>query len=205
MPKIFLKPGSPEFADHHVHVEHRRCEMDGCALHGEHKAPKHRGLNEYYYFCVDHVREYNKAWNFFEGMAPEDVEDYTINSLYGDRPTWKYGVNGSFEEMYTKAWQTYHGTDEDPRRSSMGGRNDGGGNGGFAKHSPEFEAMAIMGLEPPVTLAEIKEHYKTLVKKHHPDLNHGCKKSEDLLKSINMAYTILKVAYEQFEQLPTRD
>ena len=146
---------------------------------------------------MDHVREYNKAWNFFEGMAPEDVEEHTINAFYGDRPTWKYGVNGDFQDdLRAKAWQFYKGSEYDPRRENR--------NHGFDKHSPEFEALAIMGLEPPFTLDELKAHYKELAKKHHPDLNGGCAKSEEVLKSINMAYTLLKVAYEQFEKLPER-
>ncbi len=198
MPKIYLKPGSPEYADGAPARQDQRCDMAGCHAHGEHKAPKHRGLNDYYYFCLEHVREYNSAWNYFEGMSAQEVEDYTVNSLYGDRPTWRYGVNGSFfDALYTKAWQFYHNTDEQPKKN--------GHSNGFEKHSPEFEALAIMGLEPPITLDGIKAKYKILAKKHHPDLNQGCKKSEDLLKSINMAYTILKVAYEQFEQLPSRD
>jgi len=64
--------------------------------------------------------------------------------------------------------------------------------------------MALMGLEPPVQLQDIKTRYKELAKKHHPDLNRGCAKSEELLKQINMAYTILKLAYEKYDDLPER-
>jgi len=41
-----------------------------------------------------------------------------------------------------------------------------------------------------------------LAKKYHPDLNGKDKESEELLKKINMAYTILKMAYQKFEDLP---
>ena len=61
-----------------------------------------------------------------------------------------------------------------------------------------------MGLEPPVTLPVIKKKYKELAKKYHPDLNQNDRKAEELLKQINMAYTILKLAYEKFEDLPER-
>ncbi len=194
MPKINLKRGSPDYAEDKPKARPNTCEMAGCAALGEHKAPKHRGLNEYYMFCMDHVKEYNKAWNFFEGMAPEDVEEHTYSSFYGDRPTWKYGVNGDFQDdMRAKAWQFYKGNDEGPRRENR--------SYGFDKHSPEFEALAIMGMEPPFTLDELKLRYRELAKKHHPDLNGGCSKSEEVLKSVNMAYTLLKVAYEQFEKL----
>ena len=62
----------------------------------------------------------------------------------------------------------------------------------------------IMGLEPPVTLPVIKTRYKELAKKYHPDLNPNDPKAEDLLKTINMAYTILKLSYAKFEQLGPR-
>ena len=205
MPKIYLKPNSPEFADGPVRKSKEQlCEMPGCSLKAEHKAPKHRGLNEYYHFCLDHVREYNKAWNFFDGLSESEVQDHMYSSYYGDRPTWKYGVNGDSEDaLYDKIWQTYHGTDKEPPRRERNERF-GSGFSTDTRQTPEVEALAIMGLEPPVELADIKKRYKELAKKHHPDLNKGCSKSEELLKRVNMAYTILKLAYEAYEKLPKR-
>jgi hypothetical protein len=203
MPKIRLKPGSPEYADSSAKPQVHVCEMPGCAAHAHHKAPKHRALNEYYHFCLDHAREYNKAWDFFDGMAAHEVQDHIYKSHYGDRPTWKYGVNGEDPEdiLRSKAWSFYEGDEEKSHENR--GRNH---NQGFAtdQNSAEFEALAIMGLSPPVTLATIKTRYKELAKKHHPDLNQGCEKSEELLKRINMSYTILKLAYDEFDKLPER-
>jgi len=202
MPKISLKPNSPEFSDSGAHKQSDGCEMPGCAAHGDFRAPKDRSLSTHYWFCQDHIREYNKAWNFFEGMADSEVQDHMTSSLYGDRPTWKYGVNGKNPEddLYTKAWQTFNFTDEEPDTH----RAHDPQNGTFSQHSQEHKAMALMGLAPPVTLAAIKTRYKELAKKHHPDLNRGCAKSEELLKEINMSYTILKLAYEKFDELPER-
>ncbi len=198
MPRIQLKPNSPEYADGKPREKPAMCEMPGCKEHGKHKAPKHRGLNEYHHFCLDHVREYNKAWNFFEGMSHKEVEDFMIRSLYGDRPTWRYDAFAAAqEELHRKAWQAYNFSEKDPHA------DPGQAPHGF-NHTPEVEAMAIMGLEPPLSLEKIKTRYKELAKKHHPDHNKGCKKSEELLKSINMAYTILKVAFEQYKDLPDK-
>lgn len=196
MPKISLRPNSPEFEDRSARPADKTCDMPGCVEHGEFRAPKDRSLSDHYNFCQEHVREYNKAWNFFEGMAASEVEEHMLKSWYGDRPTWKYGVNGDFDALYTKAWQTYYGTSEEPPRDQTQSPQP--------QQTPEYEALAIMGLEPPVDLAAIKAQYKKLAKKHHPDLNKGCSKSEELLKQINMAYTILKLAYEKFETLPER-
>lgn len=197
MPKISLRPNSPEFEDGQKHSPLGRCDMPGCGENGEFRAPKDRSLSDHYWFCQDHVREYNKAWNFFEGMASSEVEEHMLKSWYGDRPTWKYGVNGNVQdELYAKAWQTYNGDAEPPKQEQPNGQS------GY--NTPEYEALAIMGLEPPVVLKDIKARYKQLAKKHHPDMNKGCSKSEELLKQINMAYTILKLAYEKFETLPER-
>ncbi len=196
MPSIILKHKSPEFADSDEHVISHRCEMPNCGNEGDYKAPKHRALNEYYRFCTDHVKEYNKAWDFFSGMSASDVQSHMNSSRYGDRPTWKYSADKDMEEeLYKTAQDTYN----------FGGNNSNENN---KKHkfqgdtsTPEYEAMAIMGLAPPVTLDEIKKRYKTLAKKYHPDLNKEDPNAEELLKTINMSYTILKLAFKGYQDI----
>lgn len=205
MPRIKLKPNSAEYEDGSANNTGTKiCEMHGCAAHGEFKAPKHRGLNEYYFFCLQHVQEYNKAWNFFSGMSDDEVQDHMLKSMYGFRPTWKYGVNGSAEDILRdKAWDFQYGADHEGREDFQE-RQKKNFREQFSSNSPEIQALAIMGLEPPVDLDTVKKRYKELAKKYHPDLNKGCPQSEELLKTINMSYTILKVAYEKFEDLPER-
>lgn len=171
--------------------------MPGCSEHAEHKAPKDRSLSDHYWFCFEHVKDYNAAWDFFSGMNADEVEAQILRSMYGDRPTWRYDVEGAAAEALKRAsWQTYHFTEEEPPKENF--RHKTSTNN---PNTPEFEALAILGLEPPITLAGIKTRYKELAKKHHPDLNQGDKKAEDLLKTINMAYTILKLSYAKFEKL----
>ena len=195
MPRIQLKPQSPEFADTKKRPVTRVCDMPGCREHGEHKAPKDRGLTDHYYFCYEHVADYNKAWDFFSGMNDDEVQEHIFKSYYGDRPTWRYDVDGAREELlYRAAWKTYHNTEEEPPEAK-------GWQRAMHENTPETEALAIFGLEPPITLDGIKKRYKELAKKHHPDLNKNDPKAEDLLKRINMAYTVLKLAHEKFAQI----
>lgn len=199
MPKIILKPNSPEYAEPETNAASQTCDMPGCPNEATHKAPKHRGLNEHHNFCFEHVREYNSAWDYFSGMNADEVEDHMNKSVYGFRPTWRYDQFKEFEDnLRSKAWQTYEGVDHEEREETRQAH------GTFSQNSPEYEAMAIMGLSPPVTLEDIKKKYKELAKKHHPDLNKGCPKSEEMLKKINMSYTMLKLAYAEFEALPER-
>ncbi len=48
-----------------------------------------------------------------------------------------------------------------------------------------------LGLSKGASLEEIKKAYRTLAKKHHPDLNRGDKASEEKFKEINEAYKVL--------------
>jgi len=171
--------------------------MPGCDAEGEHKAPKSRdAINDYYWFCLVHVQEYNKAWDYFSGMSQIDIEAHIIRSMLWDRPTHRYDGNANMKEnLYRKAWQTYNFTEEEPTREQKQDKRQ------IDHNTPEFQAMSIMGLAPPLTLASIKVRYKELVKKHHPDVNGGNPESEELLKSINMAYTILKLACEKFDKI----
>ncbi len=199
MPRIKLKQNSPEFADGKPADLPKSCDMPGCQSCGEHRAPKDRSLSGYYWFCLDHVREYNRAWDYFSGMNEAEIENHIHSSFYGDRPTWRYGLETKdpADILRHKVWQAYNYTETEPEteRTKTGNRTS---NANAA--SPEREALGIMGLEEPVTFEEIKTRYKTLAKKHHPDMNMGSPESEELLKRVNMAYTILKLAYQRYQK-----
>lgn len=202
MPKIKLKPKSADFDDDLARRGPgvRYCDMPGCACEAPHKAPKSRELKDYYWFCLDHVQEYNKAWDYFTGMTQMDIEEHIRKSYLWDRPTRRFDSGDMHEKLHRAAWQTYHFTDHEPK--------DAGYGAGFRfsndpaiQATPEMQAMAVMGIEPPTDLTRIKARYKALVKKYHPDLNPGDKKAEETIKSVNMAYTILKLAYEKYDRM----
>lgn len=201
MPRIRLKQNSPEFEDGKKRARPKTCDMPGCPHHGEHRAPKDRALNGYYWFCLEHVKEYNNAWDFFSGMNASEVENHIYSSFYGDRPTWRYDMNkgGPEDFLHRKAWQTYNFTEKEPEEEQPENKRNRQNASTAQPLTPEREALSIMGLEEPVTLDEIKSRYKTLAKKYHPDLNRGCNESEELLKRVNMAYTILKLAFQKYQ------
>ncbi len=195
MPRIRLKPGSAEFADETHRQPHTRvCDMPGCRECGEYKAPRDRSLAGHYWFCLLHVQEYNKAWDFFSGMSAAEIEEQIVRSTLWDRPTRRYDTEAAMaEKLRTQAWQTYHFTDNEPPK-------DHTRHATIDRSTPEAEALAIMGLSPPVDMAAIKTRYKELVKKYHPDVNPGDRSAEDRIKTINMSYTILKLAYDKYER-----
>lgn len=200
MPKIHLKPKSPEFADDGKKtVKTRHCDMPGCSAEAPHKAPRDRSLTGYYWFCFDHITEYNKAWNFFSGMSQRDIEDHITRSFLWDRPTRRFDAGDMHGKLYRAAWQARNFSEEEPP-DSQHGQGFRFSNDPAMLATPEMQAMAIMDLQPPLNITMIKTRYKELVKRYHPDVNQGDPKAEEMIKSINMSYTILKLAQEKYDE-----
>ena len=72
-------------------VKVRGCDRPGCSCAGDYRAPKSRELSDYYWFCLDHVREYNKAWDYFAGLSSDAIEAHIRNASVWERPTWPLG------------------------------------------------------------------------------------------------------------------
>ena len=90
--KIRVKPGE----ERTVRDKHPNCEWPGCPKPGRHKAPKGRNHEgQFHAFCLEHVQQYNKTYNYFDGMKDDAVRDYQKEAQTGHRPTWKLGQNSS--------------------------------------------------------------------------------------------------------------
>lgn len=195
-PKVKLKEKSPEFDDGKPTSKIKPCDISGCKNPGDFRAPKDRTLEHYYNFCKSHVSDYNRAWNYFDGMSDKDVQDHMYDSLFGHRPTWKYTGNIDLEEELLRQANGFRAAADAERQK----REEERRNRNIAKDTPEGEALHIMGLSAPITLEQIKATYKKLAKQFHPDLNRNDPDAEERLKDINMAYTVLRLAYQKFEK-----
>ena len=58
----------------------------------------------------------------------------------------------------------------------------------------QITALRKMQLKPNISWIAIREQFKKLVKKYHPDMNAGDKKYEEKLKEITIAYSYLKTS-----------
>lgn len=165
----------------------RICEHPGCAAAGEFRAPRSRAdLLLFYWFCLDHVRAYNAAWNYYAGMSAAEVEREIRNDTVWQRPTWPMGVRarGRFAPRFND--YGLFGEDDAAANAPKPPRRP---------HTQQEHALAIFNLEPPFTLVGLKARYKELVKAHHPDVHGGDKAAEERLKVINLAYATLKASY----------
>jgi DnaJ-domain-containing protein 1 len=167
----------------------RLCDHPGCREAGEHRAPRSRTvLEEYYWFCLAHVRAYNAAWNYYAGMSEAEIEREIRNDTTWQRPTWPLGAR--------------HGPTPGARWNDPLGVFEGGEEGAAEARrrssrppTEQEAALKVLGIDPPFTLVHLKARYKELVKLHHPDRHGGDKAAEERLKIINQAYSTLKTSY----------
>jgi hypothetical protein len=174
----------------------RICEHPTCALAGEFRAPRGRNsLNEYRWFCLEHVRDFNSKWDYYAGMTTEEIEAHMRSDTTWRRPTWPLGTRGKRNggHAYDALNDPYGLFDE---MDILGGRKRAQAKAARQARNPltaaEREALIVLDLAWPVTRAAVKSRYKQLAKQHHPDANGGDRGAEERLKEINRAYTTLK-------------
>jgi hypothetical protein len=173
------------------------CEWEGCTEPGLYPAPKGRGLEgQYHRYCLDHVRAYNKSYNYFAGLPDEEVVKHQKDDTIGHRPTWFIGVN---------SWAR--------GKAARNGGRAGGFQHRFTTYDPfglfadapdgkpvrqlrraERKCLRQLNLEDHATKADIKARFKELVKRLHPDHNKGDRRSEDKLREVIQAYNYLRQA-----------
>ena len=166
------------------------CEWPDCNVIGEYKAPRSReDLKTFRWFCMDHIRVYNKSWNYYEGMSDKQVEADLRDDTSWNRPSWPFAridktinFKGTTPDIddFNGAFSQY--ADQETNGSPQQGPE---------LNSKKAKAMTILDLKPPVTTDEIKRRYKELVKVHHPDANGGDKVAEEKFKQISIAYAVL--------------
>lgn len=179
-------PGSESVA-----IGIRLCDSSGCDAPGLYRAPRSREiLDRFYWFCLDHIRDYNKRWNYFAGMSEDEVEAVIRQDTIWERPTWPLG---------SRFLRDRRRLSDDALRAAMGEARARRA----AHHGPvsedarwrfnekERRALRTLDLDLPVTAADIKARYKALAKRHHPDANGGDRAAEERLKTINDAYRTL--------------
>lgn len=185
------------------------CDWPECRLPAPHLAPKGRGREgEYFHFCVEHVREYNRSYNFFKGMSDDEAEKFQEGLATGHRPTWKIGTNRRAGDTDSHTW------------GLAGRRRPNNLNGDFTAEDPfdlingvaipaiDTEAaarerrrrmlppmakrsLAELGLDETADGETIKIRFKELAKRHHPDSSGGTG-SEEKLRDVIKAYNYLK-------------
>lgn len=168
----------------------RPCDYGGCNEHGEFQA-KTKSAAKFFY-CLNHIKEFNKNYNFFEGMSEEEIIDYQISAIIGHRPTWKSGTN-PHANYFSKFAKNDGSAFDDPfdlfekDKTSKYERQSK-----IKKGKISEKAFKLLDFSSLSSKSDIRKKFKEVVKSLHPDTNGGDNSQEDLLKEVISAYKTLK-------------
>ena len=164
------------------------CDWNDCLEEGAYKAPIEKdNSKKYRMLCLNHVKEFNKKWNYFEGMNDEQIYEFIKSDMTWHKPTQSFSSSDNFFKIL------WNNALKNELNNNLNGKFDHMGQ--FKFTSNDIKAFSILGVSVGLKWEKIQEKFKKLVKKFHPDMNAGNNKYEDKLKVITLAYTQLKNTY----------
>ncbi|MBL4807151.1 MAG: J domain-containing protein [Rhodobacteraceae bacterium] len=182
-----------------VETSSRKCNKDGCKLSGKYRAPKSADqLDEFIWFCLDHVREHNRSWNFFDGQTHTTPDQQAESDKTWGLPTEPFAKGEQGANAETAAWKRF-GFD-DPMEvlganATMNpAHNQAKANNARRLPPTERKALDILGAPNTLSKAELRKVYKALVKDLHPDLNGGRRDDEEKLTEVVWAWEQVKIS-----------
>ncbi len=183
------------------------CEWPGCEQKGNYRAPvSPEQLNEFRWFCIDHVRAYNKSWNYFSGWTEEELEAQTRADRTWERPTWNMKDGPSVKPQQWphaegNAWARWGFSDPLDVLGEAATQNPGAATAKTQAKPRRFRkltrdeqrAMDTLGLPHEVeSLTDVRTRYRELVKDLHPDMNGGARSDEARLARVIRSWDILR-------------
>lgn len=145
----------------------RLCDREGCNEPGDRPAPKSPNSPERWYFCEAHAAEYNRSWNYFEGLSAEEA------------------AAREADERRTASGYA------DSRHYAWGGPGDG------TRSRDEMRALDVLDLEADASFAEIKATWRRLAKANHPDVKPNDAEAAKRFQAVQTAYEVLRAAEER--------
>ena len=172
----------------------KTCDEQGCINHGEYVAPKSPNSKEKYFFCLEHIKKYNKRWNFFAGKSQTQIYEYQKNDFFEGRPTRPFARGHSSKIKFQFKYSFIKEKINFKKRGFFFTDKK-------LKIPPKINAaLKIFSLKHDFDEKNLKKRYIDLVKKYHPDLNKNLLNKDSKIKEINNAYNILmKHAKENYE------
>ena len=177
----------------------RVCEHPTCAEPGEFRAPggfgnSFDGPGQWRWFCLDHVREFNSGYDWFEGMSADEIlaAQSPVSGWQTESRTFRptAGIDGmprwaDFDDPLDAIAARANGIKSRARREA-----EMAADGRFSRE--EAQALDTMGLGLDVDRRRLRQRYSELVRRYHPDRNGGDRKYETRLNRVVEAYQLLK-------------
>ena len=167
----------------------RVCEHEGCQDSGKFRAPKAPDvLDDFFWFCQKHVREYNLKWNFFDGTTEAE-----INAQRSKDKVWERDTKPMYDPE-ARAWARLGIEDPHQVLGANATQNPGRNSGNSGRKLPPTERRAIDILDAGDnwTKTEVRKAYKALIKVLHPDMNGGDRSQEEQLQEVVWAWDQIK-------------
>jgi hypothetical protein len=174
----------------------RDCDHPGCAEQGEFRAPSRAGRRngfdgpgDWRWLCLDHVRQFNSGYNYFEGMSPDEIHEAQRPTAGWERETRAFSANGSPPPRWADFTDPLDaiGARFGERLRDAQGRADG-----RPLSDGDRKALKILGLGTDADRRALRQRYADLVRRYHPDRNGGDRSHEKALQQVISAYTQLK-------------
>ena len=162
------------------------CDWNNCNNIGEYKAPVEKdNTKKYRLLCLEHIKEFNKNWNYFENMNDTEIIEFIKADMTWHKPTQNFSAQDNFFKiLWNNALKediSKNGVSRNRVKQTL-----------FNFSDKDLKAFEILSLDISTNWENIRSKFKKLVKKFHPDMNSGNKKFEEKLKVITLAYTQLK-------------
>ena len=167
------------------------CDWNNCFEIGKYKAPVEKdNSRKFKLLCLNHIKEFNKNWNYFTGMNDEQIYDFLKSDMTWHKPTQSFSSSDNFFKIL------WNNALKDENKKSMLNNSLN-----YMKQikfdHKDIKAFSILEISVGLKWEKIQKKFKSLVKKFHPDMNLGNKKYEEKLKLITLAYTQLKNTYRE--------
>ena len=167
--------------------------MPGCRRLGEYKAPVQSanfdGPGVYRLMCLDHVREHNSRYNYFDGMSTDEISAAQSPYAGWEPATRAFRTAGGDPPP---AWSDFTDPLEAIAGRFRGTRREAPSSSRFSH--PERRALSVLGLAEDADRTALRKRYSQLVRRYHPDRNGGDRSHEKQLGDVIDAYQLLKVA-----------
>lgn len=167
-----------------------RCAVPGCTAAGEFKAPLQAanfdGPGAWRFLCLDHVREHNSRYNFFEGMSTDEITRAQHPLAGWDRPSRRFAANGADPPP---KWSDF-ADPLDAISGRFGNIRERAKPSRFSRD--EQRALAVLGLGEDADRHSVRQRYSNLVRRYHPDKNGGDRAHERRLGEVIEAYQLLR-------------
>ncbi len=173
-----------------VETSRQICAHPGCGKPGLYRAPRAPdALDDYLWFCRDHVREYNLRWNFFAGM-----EDTALAENLARLKGFERSGDIFARRNASPGWLRFGIADPLELLGERGTRRLPAGTRALRLLPNERKALEILAAEPNWTKSEIRKRYRTLVKDLHPDTNGGSRADEARLQQVLWAWEQIRAS-----------